>query len=138
MPMKAIFPPGSGKTLAPYSPGAMADGVVYVAGTLALDAETNVVHVGDAAAQTEHVLDADQVGDRDRRRHHGRRHLQPIFITDWANYAAVNSVYAKYFPGRQAGALLHPVRPGEERGLGRDRLRGAYWSAKITGRPSSP
>ena len=22
-----------------------------------------------------------------------------IFITDWANYAAVNGVYAKYFPG---------------------------------------
>jgi enamine deaminase RidA (YjgF/YER057c/UK114 family) len=35
--MKPIFPPGAGKTLAPYSPGAMADGVVYVAGTLALD-----------------------------------------------------------------------------------------------------
>ena len=37
---------------------AMADGIVYVAGTLALDAETNVVHVGDAAAQTEYVLNA--------------------------------------------------------------------------------
>ncbi len=22
-----------------------------------------------------------------------------IFITDWANYAAVNKVYAEYFPG---------------------------------------
>ena len=52
MPMKAIFPPGSGKTLAPYSPGAMAD-VTF----------------------------------------------NSIFITDWANYAAVNGVYAKFFPG---------------------------------------
>ena len=40
-----------------------------------------------------------QVGDRDRRRHDGRRHLQPIFLTDWANYAAINGVYAKFFPG---------------------------------------
>ena len=56
MPMKAIFPPGSGKTLAPYSPGAMADGVVYVAGTLALDKDANVVHVGDAAKQTEFAV----------------------------------------------------------------------------------
>ena len=57
MPMKAVFQPGAGKTLAPYSPGAMADGVLYVSGTLALDKDTNVVHVGDAAKQTEFVLD---------------------------------------------------------------------------------
>ena len=52
MPKTAIFPPGSGPTLAPYSPGTMADGIVYVSGTLALDKEFNVVHVGDAAKQT--------------------------------------------------------------------------------------
>ena len=56
MPMKAIFPPGSGKTLAPYSPGTMADGIVYVAGTLALDAETNVVHVGEFIAEQARFL----------------------------------------------------------------------------------
>ena len=45
-----------------------------------------------------------------------------IFLTDWANYAAVNGVYAQVLPGRQAGALLHPVRPGEAGRPGRDRL----------------
>jgi aminoacrylate peracid reductase len=34
MPMKPIIPAGSGKPLAPYSPGALADGVLYVSGTL--------------------------------------------------------------------------------------------------------
>src|SRR5713226_1091858 len=94
MPMKAIFPPGAGKTLAPYSPGAMADGVVYVAGTLALDKDTNVVHVGDAAKQTEYVLEAIKsvIETADGT-------FNQIFITDWANYGAVNTVYAKYFPG---------------------------------------
>ena len=37
MPKTAIFPPSAGPTLAPYSPGASADGIVYVSGTLALD-----------------------------------------------------------------------------------------------------
>ena len=50
MPKTAIFPPGAGKTLAPYSPGTLADGIVYVSGTLALDKDNNVVHVGDAAS----------------------------------------------------------------------------------------
>src|SRR5262249_10845232 len=57
MPKTAVFPPGAGPTLAPYSPGTSADGIVYVSGTLALDKEFNVVHVGDAAKQTEFVLD---------------------------------------------------------------------------------
>ena len=38
MPFAPIIPAGSGKPLAPYSPGALADGVLYVAGTLPLDA----------------------------------------------------------------------------------------------------
>lgn len=56
MPKTAIVPPGTGKPLTPYLPGVKADGVVYVSGTLALDADANVVHVGDAAAQARHVL----------------------------------------------------------------------------------
>jgi aminoacrylate peracid reductase len=28
-----------------------------------------------------------------------------IFITDWANYAAVNSVYAKFFPATSRRAI---------------------------------
>ena len=121
MPMKAIFPPGSGKTLAPYSPGAMADGVVYVSGTLALDKDTNVVHVGDAAKQTEYVLETIKSVIETAGGTMADVTFNQIFITDWANYAAVNAVYAKYFPGRQARALLHPVRPGEEGSAGRDR-----------------
>src|SRR5678815_746435 len=42
---------------APFSPGTLADGVVYVSGTLAFDKDNNVAHVGDAEAQTRHVLE---------------------------------------------------------------------------------
>ena len=99
MPKTAIFPPGSGPTLAPYSPGTSADGIVYVSGTLALDKEFNVVHVGDAAKQTEHVLEQIKSVIETAGGTMADVTFNHVFITDWANYAAVNAVYAKYFPG---------------------------------------
>ena len=99
MPKTPLIPPTTGKQLAPYSPGTLADGVVYVSGTLPLDAETNVVHVGDAAAQTRHVLDTIKAvialagGTMDDVT------FNHIFLKDWADYAAMNAVYATYFPG---------------------------------------
>jgi aminoacrylate peracid reductase len=99
MPMKAVIPPGSGKPLAPYSPGALADGVLYVAGTLPFDKENNVLHVGDAAAQTRLVLDTIKAVVEAAGGTMADITFNSIFITDWANYAAVNAVYAEYFPG---------------------------------------
>jgi aminoacrylate peracid reductase len=99
MPMKPIVPAGTGKTLAPYSPGAMADGIVYVSGTLALDAETNVVHVGDPTAQTHYVLKTIQSVIEMAGGTMADVTFNSIFLTDWAHYAAINAVYAQYFPG---------------------------------------
>ena len=101
MPKQSIIPAGTGKPLAPYVPGSMADGVVYVSGTLPFDKDNNVVHVGDAAAQTRHVLETikgvvEAAG--------GSMHdvtFNMIMLTDWANYAKVNEVYAEYFPGEK-------------------------------------
>src|SRR3546814_12487723 len=84
MPKQSIIPAGSGKPLAPYVPGSMADGVVYVSGTLPFDKDNNVVHVGDAAAQTRHVLETikgvvEAAG--------GSMHdvtFNMIMLTDWA------------------------------------------------------
>jgi len=101
MPKTAIIPPGSGKPLAPYSPGALADGTIYVSGTLALDAANNVVHVGDAAGQTRHVL---STIERVINAAGGTMEdvaFNMIFLKDWADYAAVNKVYAEFFPGEK-------------------------------------
>ena len=57
MPKTIVLPPGTSTPIAPFSPGTMADGVVYVSGTLPFDKDNNVVNVGDAAAQTRHVLE---------------------------------------------------------------------------------
>lgn len=99
MPKTIITPPGTGKPLAPFVPGTLADGVVYVSGTLAFDRDNNVVHVGDAAAQTRHVLETIKSVIETAGGSMADVTFNSIFITDWKNYAAINEVYAEFFPG---------------------------------------
>ncbi|CNJ93087.1 putative ring-opening amidohydrolase RutC in novel pyrimidine catabolism pathway [Yersinia mollaretii] len=99
MPKTIITPPGSGTPLAPFSPGTLADGVVYVSGTLAFDKQNNVVHVGDAAAQTRHVLNTIKSVIETAGGTLDDVTFNSIFLTDWQHYAAINQVYAEYFPG---------------------------------------
>ena len=99
MPKKIVVPAGTSKPIAPFSPGTLADGVVYVSGTLPFDKDNNVVHVGDASAQTRHVLDTIKSVIETAGGTMEDVTMNHIFITDWANYQAVNTVYAEYFPG---------------------------------------
>jgi len=101
MPKQSIVPAGSGKPLAPYVPGSMADGVVYVSGTLPFDKDNNVVHVGDAAAQTRHVLETIRGVVEAAGGSMDDVTFNMIMLTDWANYAKVNEVYAEFFPGEK-------------------------------------
>ncbi len=98
MPMTAIVPPGAGKPLAPYSPGVRADNVVYVSGALPLDKDANLVHPGDAAAQTRHVLESIKAVIEAAGGTMADVTYNAIFIADLAHYAAMNAVYAEYFP----------------------------------------
>ena len=98
MPFAPVIPAGSGKPLAPYSPGAMADGVLYVSGTLPFDKDNNVMHLGDAGAQTRLVLETIKSVVEAAGGTMADVVMNHIFLTDWANYAALNAVYAEYFP----------------------------------------
>ena len=98
MPKEIIVPEGTAKPLAPFVPATKADNIVYVSGTLAFDELNNVVHVGDAAAQTRHILEtikrilATAGGTMDDVT------FNHVFVKDWADYGAINAVYAEYFP----------------------------------------
>ncbi|MNN87662.1 putative aminoacrylate peracid reductase RutC [compost metagenome] len=65
---------------------------------MAFDEHNNVVHVGDAAAQTRHILEtikrvlATAGGTMDDVT------FNHVFVKDWADYGAINAVYAEYFP----------------------------------------
>lgn len=99
MPKQVIIPAGTSTPIAPFVPGTLADGIVYVSGTLPFDKDNNVVHVGDAAAQTRHVLDTIKSVIETAGGNMIDVTFNQIFIRDWSDYAAVNKVYAEYFPG---------------------------------------
>ena len=99
MPKTIVLPPGTQKPIAPYSPATLADGVLYVSGTLAFDKDNNVAHVGDAAAQTRQVLETIKSVVETAGGTMDDVTMNHIFLKDWGDYAAMNAVYAEYFPG---------------------------------------
>ena len=68
MPKQVIIPPGTTTPIAPFVPGTLADGVVYVSGTLPFDKQNNVVYIGDPKAQTRHVLETIKESRSEERR----------------------------------------------------------------------
>jgi aminoacrylate peracid reductase len=92
-----VIPPGSAPPLAPYVPGTRAGNVVYVSGTLAMDAGGKVIGEGDARAQTRAVIES--IGNVLKGAGGGLEHIayNMIFIKDREHYAAMNEVYREYF-----------------------------------------
>ncbi|MCH4248161.1 MAG: pyrimidine utilization protein C [Acinetobacter populi] len=98
MAKTVIIPEGTGKPLAPYVPATLADNIVYVSGTLAFDENNNVLFVGDAAAQARHVLQTIKTVIETAGGSMDDVTFNSIFVKDWADYAAINQVYAEFFP----------------------------------------
>ena len=99
MPFEAINPPQFPTPIAPFSAGTKAGNTVYVSGTLALGQGGVVLHVGDAEAQTRHVLEVIKTTLEAAGAPLADVAFNHIFLKDWADYAAMNKVYAEYFPG---------------------------------------
>ncbi len=99
MPFEAINPPQFPTPIAPFSAGARAGNTVYVSGTLALGEGGVVLHPGDATAQTRHVLEVIKTTLEAAGATMADVAFNHIFLKDWADYAAMNAVYAEYFPG---------------------------------------
>lgn len=101
MSKQVIIPEGTSKPLAPYVPATKADNIVYVSGTLPFDENNNVVHVGDAAAQTRHVLTTIKNVIQTAGGNMDDVTFNSIFVKDWSDYDAVNQVYAEFFPNEK-------------------------------------
>lgn len=99
MPFETINPPQFPTPIAPFSAGAKAGNTVYVSGTLALGEGGVVLHPGDATAQTRHVLEVIKTTLEAAGATLADVAFNHIFLKDWADYAAMNAVYADYFPG---------------------------------------
>ncbi|MGL4264247.1 MAG: pyrimidine utilization protein C [Afipia sp.] len=98
MPRKPIIPAGSPPPMAPYSPGVLADNVLYVSGVLAMDASGKTVGVGDATAQTRAVLESIKSIVEAAGGTMADVTMNSIFLKDLGDYAAMNAVYKEFFP----------------------------------------
>jgi len=112
-----VATPDAPQAIGPYSQAVTTDGMVYTAGQIALDPKTGQVMGATAAQQTEQVMknlaailaaagsSLDNVVKT------------TVYLTDLADFAAMNEVYAKHFgthkPARstvQAAALPKGVK----------------------------
>ena len=87
------------RTAGPLRSRPLADGVVYVSGTLAFDQHNNVLFADDPKAQPRHVLETIRKVIETAGGTMADVTFNSIFITDWKNYAAINEIYAEFFPG---------------------------------------
>ena len=99
MPFEPINPPSFPTPIAPYSSAAKAGNTLYVSGMLALGEGGAVLHVGDVAAQTRHVLETIKTTIEAAGGTMADVAMNHIFLKDLGDYAAFNAVYADYFPG---------------------------------------
>jgi 2-iminobutanoate/2-iminopropanoate deaminase len=105
------------KAIGPYSQAIRANGFVFVSGQIALDPHTQQLAGGDVKAQTERAIEnlkgileaAGSSLDKIVR--------TTVFLADMNEFAAMNEVYARYFPAQpparstvQAARLPRDVR----------------------------
>jgi 2-iminobutanoate/2-iminopropanoate deaminase len=82
---------------APYNQAIAANGLVFCAGQVALDPDTGTLIEGDVAAQTHRVLQSLRAVLEGADTGLAGVVKTTVFMTDLAEFAAMNEVYATYF-----------------------------------------
>ena len=108
MPKQAITTP-KGKAIGPYSLGIAAGDLVFVSGQIALDAATGKLIAGDVSAQARQALENAKAILEAAGLTFAHVVKTTIFLTDMADFAAVNEVYRGYvaepYPARSTIAV---------------------------------
>jgi 2-iminobutanoate/2-iminopropanoate deaminase len=86
------------KAIGPYSQAIRANGLVFISGQVAFDPSTGQLVEGDVAKQTTRVLEnlkaiAEAAGSS-----LDKAVKATVFLKDMNDFAALNEVYARYFP----------------------------------------
>jgi 2-iminobutanoate/2-iminopropanoate deaminase len=85
------------KAIGPYSQAIRANGFVFLSGQIPLDPKTQLVVEGDAAVQTERVLENLKAVVEAAGSSLQRVVKTTVFLADMNDFAAMNDVYARYF-----------------------------------------
>ncbi|MBI2921172.1 MAG: RidA family protein [Planctomycetes bacterium] len=98
MTRKIVATDGAPKAIGPYSQAVVMDGWVFASGQIAIDPATGNVVVGDVAVQTRRVLDNLKAVLSAAGSGLDRVAKTTVFLRDMNDFAAMNAVYAEYFP----------------------------------------
>ncbi len=104
--MKVIATEKAPKALGPYSQGYVHNGMLYTAGQIAINPETDAIEATDIEGQTEQVCKnlaavLDAAGTS-----FDKVIKTTCFLDDMANFVAFNEVYAKYFTSKPARSCV--------------------------------
>jgi len=98
MAAKQIIEPAlSPKAVGPYNHAVRVGDLLFCAGQIPLDPATGHLVAGDIKAQTERVLQNVKAILDDQKLTFAHVVKSTVFLTNLADFAAVNDVYAKYF-----------------------------------------
>jgi len=97
MKKEVIYAPKVAIPTAPFSMATKVGTMLFVAGTVALDANGNLVGDGDIKAQTRQVLDNIKELVFAAGGSLSGVTKTTVYLTDFANYAGMNEVYREYF-----------------------------------------
>jgi len=92
-----IKPAKSPVAVGPYNHAVRVDDLLFCAGQIPIDPKTGNLVTGDIQVQTERVLQNVKAILDDQKLTFANVVKSTVFLTDLANFADMNEVYAKYF-----------------------------------------
>jgi 2-iminobutanoate/2-iminopropanoate deaminase len=98
MPSKSIIKPaGAAPAVGPYNHAVRVGELLFCSGQIPIDPATGNLVAGDIKAQTARALENVQAILADQRLTLGQVVKSTVFLTNLADFAAMNEVYARYF-----------------------------------------
>jgi 2-iminobutanoate/2-iminopropanoate deaminase len=98
---EVISTPHGPKAIGPYSQAIRANGFLFISGQIAFDSATGQIVGGDVAPQTERVLQNVKAIVEAAGSSLEKAVRTTVFLKDMNDFAAMNEVYARYFPSAQ-------------------------------------
>ncbi len=98
MPKKQVIKPAkSAPAVGPYNHGVRIGNLLFCAGQIPIDPATGNLVAGDVKTQTERVLENIKAILDDQKLAFSNVVKSTVFLTNLADFAALNEVYARYF-----------------------------------------
>lgn len=104
--MKMIATEKAPKALGPYSQGFVHNGILFSAGQIAINPETDAIEAETIAEQTEQVCKNIGAILEEAGTSYDKVLKTTCFLSDMGDFAAFNEVYGKYFTGKPARSCV--------------------------------